>query len=647
MATERAAPPGLFSRLRRTARSLDAETERRYRELVEASGAILCEVAPPDFSVQYISPAAESLLGLPPAAWLGDGDGWKRLLHSGDAERLLTTMRLALHAGQPFEELVRGLKADGQVVWLHCTGRVTPLDAPRPRLLMTFTDVTHAKLAEANAQENERRVRVLLDELGDILLVHDMEGRIIEANRTACDALGYARADLLELRVQDVQLDFELERAQAVWRALEAGRSVTVEAEYRRRDSFTFPVEIRLGLVQWPGQALVSVIARDSSERRHLEQQLRQSQKMEAVGRLAGGVAHDFNNLLTAIKGHAALLLDGEVDNQAKSDLMEITRAADRAAVLTRKLLAFSRQQIFAPETLDLNRIVLDASRLLRPLLGESIDFRTELGRVGRVIADHGQIEQVLVNLVVNARDALTQGGQLTIATENLDVDEARPWRHGFVRQGGYALLRVTDTGHGMDERTIARIFEPFFTTKEKGRGSGLGLSIAYGIIKQSGGYLIAESEPGRGSTFLVLLPRKESDGAAPGAGAQREPGNGRVVLVVEDEAPVRSLVCRVLEREGYLVLQATTGEEALLQARSFEGRLDLVLCDMVLPGMDGQQLTRVLCEERPETRAILLSGYRDESEPVSTTDSGVTIRMDKPFTPAELLRRLQEILGE
>jgi PAS domain S-box-containing protein len=555
-----------------------------------------------------------------------------------------------MRSGEPYDVEFRARKRNGDPLWVRSIARMVRDPSGSARLRAAVLDVTHRRKAELAALENEERVRLLLDHAADALLVHDAEGRFVEVNHTACEALRFARAELVGMRVADIQVDFDEASALESWRSLEPGRSVTFDTEYRRRDGATFPVEVRIGLFEWSGRPHIVAIARDSSERKRLEQQLRHSQKMEAVGRLAGGVAHDFNNLLTAIKGHAELLIQ-EVpgDQQTQNDLMEITRAADRAAVLTRKLLAFSRQQIFAPEILDLTRIVLETSRLLRPLIGEHIDYQTDLEPIGPVRADHGQIEQVLVNLVVNARDAMSGGGQLVVKTRNLEVTPDRPDRHDFVRPGRYDVLSVTDTGHGMNADTLSRIFEPFFTTKEKGKGSGLGLAIAYGIVKQSGGYLIAESTPNMGATFLVVLPRSD---AAPERERRLQPavpsrpvGDGRVILVVEDEAPVRSLVSRVLAREGYSVLQAASGEEALQRIRDFDGPIDLVLTDVVMPGMDGRELATAVATRRPDARIVLMSGYSDEL-PRIEIDAGNIRILDKPFTPAELTRAVDEVLA-
>ena len=633
--------------------SLDegADDTGRFLDLVEKLGLFFWEAVPPDWTIEYVSPRAEQLFGWPLVDWLGRCDIWQKVLHADDLARVLEKREAALRSGESYEVEFRATRRNGDPLWIRSIARMVSEPSGGGRLRAAVMDVTHRRKAELAALENEERVRMLLDHAADALLVHDADGRLVEANHTACEALRYARAELVGMRVADIQVDFDEASALDTWSTLEPGRNITFDAEYRRRSGATFPVEVRIGLFEWGGRPHIVAIARDSSERKRLEQQLRHSQKMEAVGRLAGGVAHDFNNLLTAIKGHAELLIQETAkDSQTRSDLMEITRAADRAAVLTRKLLAFSSQQIFAPEILDLTRIALETSQLLRPLIGEHIDYRTDLEPIGLVRADPGQIEQVLVNLVVNARDAMPAGGELVVKTGNLEVLADRPFRHDFVRPGRYVVLSVSDTGHGMNADTMSRIFEPFFTTKEKGKGSGLGLAIAYGIVKQSGGFLIAESQPGMGATFLVVLPRTD---AAPERERRPEPasparvaGDGRVILVVEDEAPVRSLVSRVLARDGYSVLQAATGEEALERIRTFDGPIDLVLTDVVMPGMDGRELATAVAGRRPDARIVLMSGYSDEL-PRIEIDVGNFRILDKPFTPAELTRTVQEVLAD
>jgi signal transduction histidine kinase len=391
-------------------------------------------------------------------------------------------------------------------------------------------------------------------------------------------------------------------------------------------------------------------IGRDVTERVQLEQQLRQAQKMEAVGRLAGGIAHDFNNILTAITGYADLLLEdlGPTDPR-REDAEEVRKAAQRAAGLTRQLLAFSRQQVLQPSVIDVNALVGDLQRMLGRLLGEDVELGTRLDpAVGRVKADPGQLEQVLMNLAVNARDAMPQGGKLTLETVNVDMDERYAADHYPARPGPYVMIAVSDTGTGMSEETQAHMFEPFFTTKEKGKGTGLGLATVYGIVKQSGGFIWVYSELGHGSTFKIYLPRvaepsERSAGAAP-TGAQRSRGT-ETVLLAEDEPPVRAVARQVLERHGYTVLEAPSAESALDIATRYSGTIHLLLTDVIMPGMNGRELATRLAGLRPEARVIFMSGYTDDA----VTRHGVlepgSTYLQKPFTPDAIARKVREVL--
>ncbi len=386
-------------------------------------------------------------------------------------------------------------------------------------------------------------------------------------------------------------------------------------------------------------------------ERESVQQQLSQAQKMEAVGQLAGGVAHDFNNLLTVITSYCEMLLEDIPRNDPRrADVEEVLRAAGSAARLTRQLLAFSRQQILQPEALDLNVTVAELEKMLRRLLPADIGLTTALApELGTVIADRGQLEQVIVNLAVNSRDAMPTGGHLTIGTANADLDESYIARHpgAAPEPGRYVVLSVTDTGHGMDAETQARIFEPFFTTKEKGRGTGLGLSTVYGIVKQSGGYVWLYSEVGRGTTFKIYLPRVEAvSGARLTAPAAREiTGGDETVLLVEDEEAVRTIAQRVLERHGYKVLPAPNGVHALRIAEEFAGTIELVVTDLVMPQMGGQQLVKRLGGRRPAIRILMMSGYTsDQSFRQRVLEQGIPF-LEKPFTPGLLLAKVRAAL--
>ncbi|MBI4546204.1 MAG: response regulator [Gemmatimonadetes bacterium] len=382
---------------------------------------------------------------------------------------------------------------------------------------------------------------------------------------------------------------------------------------------------------------------------RQRDEQLRQAEKTEAIGRMAGGIAHDFNNLLTAIQGHTRLLLDSPgCPPYIRADLEEVDRAAERAATLTRQLLAFGRKQVLLPRILDLNVLITDIGKMLGRLIGEHIDLRFELApHAVCVRADPSQLGQVLVNLVVNARDALANGGTITVETCEVEVDDAFARRRAGLEPGSYVMLAVSDTGVGMDEETLARVFEPFFTTKQVGKGTGLGLSTVYGIVKQSGGHIEGKSQPGRGSRFDIYLPRVEpepQESPAPAA-ARQGSGGSETVLLVEDELAVRSLARSVLERSGYNVLEAQDGEHALGLAREYGAAIDLLLTDVVMPGMSGKQLADRLWLVCPRTRVLFMSGYALPEFAESPEGAGTHWLLAKPFTPEKLALKVRQVL--
>ncbi len=379
------------------------------------------------------------------------------------------------------------------------------------------------------------------------------------------------------------------------------------------------------------------------------EDQLRQAQRMEAIGRLAGGIAHDFNNLLTAIQGHVQFLID-ELNDQSPSaqDAHEIKRSADRAAALTRQLLAFSRNQEMELKVVDLNGIIGEMGNLLRRVIDEDIVLQTTLeDELWKVRADPGQIEQVIMNLVVNARDALPKGGTISIRTSNVDIDEELADRKFDVRPGAYALLTVSDNGVGMDRDTQAHIFEPFFTTKEPGKGTGLGLATVYGIVKQSDGHIWVYSEPGRGTTFKIYLPRAVGVEVVQKRAAKYMDSAriGETVLLIEDEGAVRTLARRVLESRGFTVLDAGNGADAVRIAKEFEGPIHLMLCDVVLPDMNGREIGERVLELRAETRPLFMSGYTDDDAKLQGVLDARAPFLEKPFTPDSLTRMVREVL--
>ena len=396
-------------------------------------------------------------------------------------------------------------------------------------------------------------------------------------------------------------------------------------------------------------ESMRHTLERNEEQRTQLEEQLRQAQKMDALGRLAGGVAHDFNNLLTVIKGNSDLALERiKPTDTVRANCEQIRRVADRAALLTRQLLAFSRRQMLQPKILDLNELIVEMGRLLQRLLREDIEYKTQLGEpLGRVQADPGQMEQVLLNLIVNASDAMPKGGMLTIETANVRVDEEFVQSRTPLATGDYVMLAVSDTGHGMESSTKARIFEPFFTTKEPGKGTGLGLATVYGVVKQSSGYIFVDSEPGAGARFEIYLPQVlERAQAVPeeeGAAAKLRPGR-ETVLLVEDEADVRALTCEFLKSAGYQVLTAADGEEGFETGQRFGGEIDILVTDVVMPRLRGPELAKRLKRLLPDLKVVYMSGYTEEFSEAPSLLQGAYF-LQKPFSRDALLRHIQDAL--
>lgn len=426
------------------------------------------------------------------------------------------------------------------------------------------------------------------------------------------------------------RLEYRVRHKSGEWRVLESTASAVRNAE---------------GTVE-----KLVIVNRDITERRELEQQLVLSQRLEAVGKLSGGIAHDFNNLLGVIIGYSeALQQNIGPENPLREAIDEIQKAGQRAATLTQQLLAFSRKQVLAPKVLDLNSIVEDMQKMLRRLIGEDIELKFNMPvDLGRVKADRGQLEQVILNLAVNARDAMPKGGELKIETANAQLDEKDVSRHRYVTPGHYVMLKVSDTGIGMDAKTQSHIFEPFFTTKEKGKGTGLGLATVYGIVKQSGGYIWLESELGKGTTFRIFLARAEGveEEATPAEPVKRGDGP-RTILLVEDEPSLRKLTHRTLKDMGYSVLEANDAAQAIDVARSTDAPIDLLLTDVIMPGMSGGDLAKKLSPENPHMRVLFMSGYTDGAIEVrGSLPPGMAV-LRKPFTRDVLLRTVEGTLAQ
>ena len=496
-------------------------------------------------------------------------------------------------------------------------------------------------------KDKDKKFRLLFEENPQVMWVFDPEDqRLLEVNSAAVKLYGYEPDEFRNLTLRDVQgeeeaarfvseLNAQIRPPSSIWR-------------HRAKDGRLLDVEVAVHEIEYGGRRAELAVLIDITGRRQLEEQLRQAQKMEAVGMLAGGVAHDFNNLLTIITGYSQLILNNiSQTDPNRHSVEQIMKAGERAAALTKQLLAFSRRQVLQPKVLELNKLVTGLGAMLQRLIGEDIDLRLALKPdLGRVSADPGQMEQVLMNLVVNARDAMPKGGTLTIETANRHLDEAYAGRHISVKPGSYVMLAVSDNGAGMDSATQARLFEPFFTTKGSGKGTGLGLSTVFGIVKQSGGSVEVYSEPTKGTSVKVYLPRIDQPVALETEDAARKAPRGwETILLVEDEEMVRNLVRETLEREGYRVMDAADPIEAKKISEQYRDHIHLLITDVVMPKVSGRELAVQLTRKRPQMHVLYMSGYTDNA----IVNSGVLQKevafLQKPFTPAALTQKVREVL--
>ncbi len=541
-------------------------------------------------------------------------------------------------------------------------------------IIAAVTGALAREIATRESLDRERSLlRTLIDTLPDLVFTKDRAGRFVNANAATLRLMGLEREDqvagktVFDIWEPEIAAPYHADDLEVM-----AGK-ILRNREERSVDAQDNPIvylTIKVPLLDAAGEPTGLLgISRDITDRvaaaeaersaaealrqteaalRRSEEQMRQAQKMEAVGRLAGGVAHDFNNLLSVILSYSNLAIDDlKPGDPLRRDLEEISKASERAAELTRQLLAFSRQQVLQPRVVHLGEIVGAVERMLRRLLGEDVELTLLVAPdLGRVLADPGQLEQVVMNLAVNARDAMPEGGKLTIELSNVELDATYVSAHFGVAAGHYVMLAVSDTGTGMDAATRARIFEPFFTTKEVGKGTGLGLATVFGIVQQSGGHVGVYSEPGRGSTFKVYLPR--TDRTAEDVPAAAKPALTRgseTVLLVEDEDQVRAVGCAILRRHGYKVLEAANGGEAFLIARDFPDEIHLLLTDVVMPRVSGRKLAEQLAPQRPAMRVLFASGYTDDAiVRHGVLEAGVAF-IQKPFKPDALVRKVREVL--
>jgi PAS domain S-box-containing protein len=504
--------------------------------------------------------------------------------------------------------------------------------------------------AEAAARESEERYRELLENANDMIYVHDLDGNFISWNRKAEDLSGYKMSETKALRITDLVAPENLGLAEEMLAKKLSGQgSAPYTLRLIAKNGDRHEVEVSSRLLYENGQATgVQGIARDLTERRRLEAELLQAQKMEAVGRLAGGIAHDFNNILMIVRGYAEILLEKlHPEDPLHGQAAQIMKAGNRAAELTQRLLGFSRKQVFEPKILNVNEVVSETSKMLPTLLGAHVDFSLDLQpNAGTVNTDPIQMEQVLINLAVNSRDAMPQGGKLIISTATRELEGDESGEQLSVVPGRYAEICVRDSGCGIDKETVRHIFEPFFTTKDKDKGTGLGLSTVYGIVKRSGGYILVSSEVGIGTTMRICLPlvELEAESRSPEVKAGSEIRGTGTVLIAEDEEPLRELISAQLRAEGYEVLGAENGEEALAMASRHKGDIQLLLTDVIMPKLRGPELASRLRMRYPGMKVIYMSGYTERALVQDGMLERNTVLLQKPFTAKKILEVIREM---
>jgi two-component system, cell cycle sensor histidine kinase and response regulator CckA len=560
--------------------------------------------------------------------------------------------RAVLESGDTCTYEQRGIPADVTRVYLSTKSPYRDATGRIIGLVGISRDITDRKRAEEEIRKSEQRLRIHVEHTPLAVIEWDLQFCVADWNAAAERIFGFSREEAMGRHASFMVPPAIRQHVDQIWRGLLNKKGGTRSTnENSTKDGRTISCEwYNTPLVDENGRVLgVASLVQDVTERVALEEKLRQSQKMEAIGRLAGGVAHDFNNLLTVIIGYSQILAEGvPAPSRLKDATKQIRSAADRAAGITKQLLAFSRKQVLSPRVIDLNDVMMNIDTMLRRLIGEDIEILTVPGReLGTVKADPGQIEQVIMNLVVNARDAMPSGGKLTLETDNAELDEAYARDHAPVQPGRYVMLAVSDTGTGMTADTQAHIFEPFFTTKEVGKGTGLGLSTVYGIVKQSGGFIWVYSEPDKGTTFKVYFPR--IDQRAEGVGAEKKPAGVQrgteTILLVEDDEQLRQLISSVLGESGYKVLAAAGTAEGLALCRNNHNDIRLLVTDVILPGMNGRQLAEQVKQISPHTRVLYISGYTSNAiVHYGVLDPGLWF-LPKPFSLSALVAKVREVL--
>ncbi len=623
------------------------KSEEYFRSLIENALDIIT-VLDMAGSIRYSSPSLERILGYRPAAL--HGTNLLALIHPEDCECFLAKLKAEENlAGFPQQFQFRLRHHDGSWRVLEAIGKRAGDDSPVGGFVMNSRDITERTQAGIALQEANETLRAVIETSPLAIYSLDLQANVKSWNHAAENIFGFSADEVMDgplpLVFPEHSVDFRFRFEQCI----HGNRLVGNEERFQRKDGSAIEVSIWNALVRDANGNVTGIVAAvaDNTERKKLEEQFRQSQKMEAVGRLAGGVAHDFNNLLTVITGYCQMMVDQlSPADPMSEDLQQVLKTADRATTLTKQLLAFSRQQIVLPKVVALDALIRDMDHILKRLAGEDIELRIE-GSCGKVRVDPGQIEQVIVNLAVNARDAMPGGGKLIIETVDRDFDEFSAQYAQGLAPGPYVLMAVSDTGTGMDAVTRSHLFEPFFTTKERGRGTGLGLSTSYGIVKQNQGAILVYSEPGLGSTFKIYLPRVDEPSIVQAQQpAERVNFRGtETVLVVEDEEGVRRVLLEMLQQAGYRVLGACGGQEAIEMCRASDDPVQVLITDVVMPKMGGRELAARIRQVTPGIRVLFVSGYADSVVLHHGALEADTHFLQKPFTVEQLGRKVREVL--
>jgi hypothetical protein len=624
-------------------------SERRFRTIFEGSPAGVGITR--DDTILEANASLRSMLGLSDDVSLAATSVGEHVAPRTRED--VKARRDARLAGEPEQESFEtvGMRADGTEFPLEVRARDVRL-ADGPATIGFFRDLTEQQAAQTALRSSERMYRELFDGNPLPMWIYDLETlRFLAVNDTAVHIYGWSREEFLAMSILDIRPAEDIPAVLANIRESAASFQLSGPWRHSHRDGSTVEVEVSSHNLVWTGRSARLVLSLDVTQRIRLEEQLRQSQKMEAIGRLAGGVAHDFNNMLTAISGYTNLVKAGlEPDNELVADLDEVLQASARAASLTAQLLAFSRRQVLQPQVIDPNEAIAGMVGMLRRLIGDDVVLRTTLAEgVAPIRVDPSQLLQVVMNLAVNARDAMPDGGTLTIETADVVIGAAEAESCEDAQPGPHVVISVTDSGTGMDAATLRRAFEPFFTTKPIGTGTGLGLATVYGIVSQSGGWVSASSEVGHGTTIKTYLPIASAREPSLQAEVMREPAPFRpaTVLVVEDEASVRSLVVALLGRQGYDVLEAMNSEEGEAIAAAHPGSVDLLLTDVVMPGRSGSDLAAEMLVARPDLKVLFMSGYTENAiVHERILDDGVAF-LGKPFDPDALLAKIRALLDD